>query len=263
MRRPDDHQIMEAISDKYAGKKALIVLGGPSASGWKAIRKELKPDVIIGVNGVNSMIDDLDFWLCAENMLRSHRMAQDENDIRGISLMEMYQRTGAKIRLVNFKSYPIIADKTNLIRIKRNGLDIPEKPGDFSFRKYGEGLLTGGLYLDPQKVGVLLRTGTVGLQALHLAGILGCDQIHTIGFDLCFKTEQEHHWYVYPNYETDTYWKKDAFTQYHGVATIWWWIETARYIKRIEPLLEKEGIKWIDHSDGLLTIENLQCARNQ
>lgn len=257
--RPDDNNIMEAISGKYSGAKALVILGGLSAVNWLDVKNKIHPDLLIGVNGVNGVIQDLDFWLCAENMLCAHKMAVKQKSARHISLMEMYQRTGAKIRLVNWKSHSLIKDKTNLLLIKRNGIDDPSDPSDFSIRKYGNGLMTGDIYKDDSKASVTLRTGTVGLQTLHLAGLLGCAEVHTIGFDLCFKGA-EHHWYVYPSYEIDEVWTEQAFVSYKGLNTIDWWIKTAGYLKRIEPLLQSEGLKWIDHSGGLLTAEGLNCA---
>ena len=259
--RPDDYNIMETISGKYAESKALIILGGSSAINWRDIKDRIHPDLLIGVNGVNGVIQDLDFWLCTENMNRSNKIATTQENDRYTRLMEMYQRTGAKVRMVNWKSYDLINDKINLLRIKRDGVDDPAYPGDFSIRKYGNGLMSGNIYSDTNKVSVTLRTGTVGLQALHLAGLLGCAEVHTIGFDLCFK-DQEHHWYVYPSYAADEFWTENAFVNYKGLNTIHWWIETVRYLKRLEPLLQNEGLKWIDHSDGLLTAEGLRCTRH-
>ncbi len=252
--RLDDNEIMEAIAGKYAKKKALIVLGGASAAKWEVLRDEIKPDVLIGVNGVNAVINNLDFWLCVENLCHTFKLAKEGNQ-RSIFIAQMYSRTGAKIRLVNFKSHSYIQNKSNLIRIQRYGIDDPDEPGNFSFRRYGGGLLTGGIFEDKEKVRVALRTGTVGLQALHLAGLLGCAEVHTIGFDLCFKGD--HHFYTYPSYETDDIWNKSAFTTYKGLSTLYWWIETAKYLRHIEPLLNRDGIDWIDHSSGLLQMEGI------
>jgi hypothetical protein len=45
------------------------------------------------------------------------------------------------------------------------------------------------------------------------------------------------------------------------VDTTWTWIETAQYLKEIEYLFARDGIKWRDHSDGLLQLERLECAK--
>lgn len=251
--RFDDSVIMDKVVEgTLPGATALIVLGGASAAKWEALRDEVKPDVLIGVNGVNGVIPNLDFWLCTENM---RNVFAHPNTERNKALAEMYQRTGARIRMVNFKSADYIVDQTNLIRIKRFGVDDPEHPGDFSFRNYGGGLITGSIYDDKSKASKTLRVGTVGLQSLHLAGILGCAEVHTIGFDLCFRGE--HHFYAYPSYESDEVWNVSAFTTYKGLDTLYWWIETAKYMKKIAPLLRRDGIRWIDHSDGLLKIEGI------
>ena len=260
MNRPDDYQVMQALEGKHTGQKALIVLGGSSAENWEAIRDEIKPDILIGVNGVNGQIANLDYWLCIENMRHFFHMAKKEKDPRSIAMVKMYRRTGAKYRLVNFKSNDIIHDKTNLINVRRFGVDDPDNPGEFSFRKYNGGLITGWIYDGEVKTIVDLRVGTVGLQAIHLAGILGASEVHTIGYDLCFRSETRHHWYLYPTYESNYCFGPEMTTEYKGLRTLYWWIDTARYLKKIEPLLKRDGIVWKDHSEGLLKVEGLECA---
>jgi len=106
-----------------------------------------------------------------------------------------------------------------------------------------------------------VNVGTVGLQLIHHAGILGCTHVHTIGYDLLFQESEHHHWYEYPTYKTGRHRNQEMFTQYKGVSTLWSWVETAQYLKSIEPMFAKYGIFWKDHSKGLLQIEGLECAR--
>ena len=114
----------------------------------------------------------------------------------------------------------------------------------------------------PEILGTLkLPVGTVGLQALHFAGILGVSEVHTIGFDLCFKEGQEHHFYKYPIYESNHYWKAETmFTKYQDVCTMFFWIDTARYLKQVEDIFERDHLKWTDHSQGLLSVFGLRSA---
>jgi len=259
MSRPDNFEMMELLTGKHTGQKALIILGGSSAANWQQIRDEIKPDILIGVNGVNGQINNLDYWLCIENMRHTFKLAKD-GDARSLELLKMYRRTGAEWRIINYLSSYIIRNKINLICVKRFGVDDPDNPGEFSFRKYNGGLITGWIYDGEVKTYLDLRVGTVGLQALHLAGILGCSEIHTVGYDLCFKSDSEHHWYTYPSYESNYCFGPEMMTEYKGLKTLYWWIDTARYLKQIEPLLERDGITWIDHSDGLLRAEGLKCA---
>jgi hypothetical protein len=256
--RYDDIDGVNKHSQKYGGGKALIVLGGYSALGWKALKDEIKPDVVLIANGVNSMIQDADYWLCAENMSRALNRAQGgESD--GIKFMEMYQRTGAKWRFVSHRSIDRLQDRRNVVAIRRQGYELEEIGKWFSFRDYGMGLLSGWL-LQHKEAGVEVYVGTVGAQLLHLAGILGCAEVHTIGYDLMFRGDKKHHAYDYPTYKADKF-RTDKFrTEYKGIDTQWAWIETAQWLKEIEYLFDRDGLEWHDHSNGLLKIEGLRCA---
>ena len=254
--RPDDPEKVMKHAGRYDGKTALVVLGGYSAVGWEALRDKIKPDLIIGGNGVNSMVHNLTYWACCENMTPW----ATKEDPRSISLMQMFYRdTGAKIRLISHRSWHLLKDTTNCIRIMRdkNHGDGPgETPDYFSFRKYGGGLLNGWL-LKNKAANMELHVGTVGVQLLHVAGILGCAVVHTIGYDLMFKDDQHHHWYEYPRYEVDTFRKPSMFIEYLGVKTQWIWVETAQFLKAIQPLFIRDGLNWFDHSAGLLQVMNV------
>lgn len=257
--RHDDPAGVMAHADKYAGGKALIVLGGYSAKDWQQLYADLKPDVLIGANGVNSQVYGLDYWMIAENMTRSNRMANEGNP-DAIALMEMFHRdAGAKTKLVSWRSWDILRDTRNCIKIRRQGYELEEVERWHNFRDYGLGYLAGW-ELKHKEAGATVHVGTVGLQLLHHAGILGCSEVHTIGYDLMFRDEHKHHFYKYPEYKADRF-RTDKFrVEYKGVDTQWTWIETAQYLKAIEYLFVRDGLKWVDHSDGLLKIEGLDCA---
>jgi hypothetical protein len=263
-----DHAQITALIDsehagKYAGGKALIILGGPSAKDWERLRDETRPDVLLGVNGVNACVPNLDYWLLTENMLRVHGEAQ-RGSARAIEMMKMVQRTGPRVRIVNKKTYRILENQKGAIPIQRCGnLEIDQIfSSDFSLRRYGNGLWKGALMQRPDILGTLkLAVGTVGLQALHFAGILGVSEVHTIGFNLCFRKGEEHHFYKYPMYESSRYWKaSQMFTTYRGIATMFYWIDTASYLKQVEGIFERDGLRWIDHSQGLLSVFGLRSA---
>ena len=239
----------------YSGGTALIVLGGPSGAHWAALKERIKPDVILGANGVNGMIPDLDYWMCIENLLATHDEYAQNRTARSGRLLEMLNRTGAKTRLVHHLTYPLLENKKGAIRVNRNGIELCEMPAAFSFREYGLGYLSGSLMQRPD-ITASLRVGTVGLQLLHHAGILGCAKAHTIGFDLCFKGDK-HHWYEHPPYEANKYWNEKMFIRHGKMNTMYFWLDTARYLKAIKPLFERDGITWVDHSKGLLNAEGI------
>jgi hypothetical protein len=251
MTRLDDPEKVMRHADRFHGGKALIVLGGYSASGWEALREEIKPDVILIGNGVNSIVQGADYWMCAENMTP---WAARENP-RSISLMQMFYRdAGAKIKLVSHRSWHLLKDATNCIRIQRDknhGSWLGKTPDYFSFRDYGGGFLNGWLF-QHKEAGVEVHVGTVGTHLLHMAGILGCSEVHTIGFDLCFKEKDKHHSYSYPTYQPDRYRTEKMFVQHAGLDTQLVWIEAAQFLREIQPLFIRDGLNWIDHSTGLL-----------
>lgn len=244
---------------KYAGGKALVVLGGYSAKRWQEVREEVNPDVLIIANGANAMVKDADYWICAENMTRAHRRAV-EGSQPDKEFVEMFHRNaGAKFRLISHRSWNRMENTSNCIAIRRQGYELDEIAQYFSFRDYGLGLLAGWL-LRKKESGAEVHVGTVGAQCLHWAGILGCSEVHTIGYDLMFRDETRHHAYDYPVYTVDKFRAEQFRTEYKGVATQWAWLESAEWLKAIEYLFERDGLRWRDHSGGLLSVMGLKCA---
>lgn len=261
--RPDDPHGVMLHANAYYGGKALIVLGGPSGEKWERVRDDVRPDVILGANGVNAKISNLDYWMCAENMTRSSKLA-DQGDQRSQDLMDMFYRdTGKAVRLVSHRSWQLLRDTAGCVRIRRRGYELGEFPLDFTLREYGEGYLWGWMMKKTDALHKSIRThvGTVGVHLLHHAAILGCIEVHTIGFDLKFPgTSSLHHWYKHPPYMPDRFRTSKMFTEYKGVKTQWDWIEAAQFLKSVEPIFERDGLRWKDHSNGLLSLEGLKCA---
>jgi hypothetical protein len=254
--RNDEPERVNAYANLYADKKALIVLGGTSAKSWQHLYKETGADVVLGANGVNSLIPNLDFHMVIENMKRTARLA-NKKDPRAMHFMQMLRRTGASTRLYNHKNAALLGanvSREGLVGVQRRGsFDADKVPPDFSFREYGSGFIKGGLMKDKQAIGNLkLPIGTVALQLLHMAGILGVRQVHTIGLDLCFTPGESHHAYTYPGYMPNTYFLPANFITYKGFSTMSFWKESAEFLTAIKPCMDDVGLEWIDHSHGLL-----------
>ncbi len=250
-----------AHAGRYAGGKALIILGGESGATWESLRAEIRPDVVLGANGVNAKVWGLDYWICSENMNYTHRKAE-AGDARAIEFMEMFHRdAGAETKLVSHWSWDLLKDKSNCISIRRTGYDRDRVPADFSYRKYGDGFMSGWVYINRKIMRLPQRVGNAGSQLLHMAGILGVSEVHTIGFDLCFKKKENHHWYQYPVYKVDHFRRAANFMLYQGLKTQRIWMEAARFMKSMEPLMKRDGLRWVDHSDGLLRALGLECAK--
>lgn len=257
--RLDDPAAVMKHAGTFDGGKALIVLGGYSAANWAELYASLNPDVLIIANGANALVENADYWLCAENMTRANRMAK-EGDPAAMRYMEMFHReSGARWKMVSWHSWGILKDTRNCVKIRRQGLELNEM-GDFSFRHYGQGYLAGWLLKDVA-AGAAVHVGTVGAQALHHAGILGCAEVHTIGYDLIFQERENHHAYQYPTYGVDKFRNASMFIDHEGIPTQRVWLETAQWLKEIEPLFKRDGLRWTDHSNGLLKIVGLDCAR--
>ena len=68
-----DYPRLSNIKQRAAGSVALLIGGGLSGAKWKGLRRKIKPDLIVGINGVIGMIpDDLDVWICCDN--RAYKM---------------------------------------------------------------------------------------------------------------------------------------------------------------------------------------------
>lgn len=260
--RADDPESVNKHAGRHKGGKALIVLGGYSSINWQELYATIQPNVILGANGVNSLVPNLDYWLMMENLTRMYRLSR-EGDSDALAYMEMINRdSGAKTRLVSWHSFRLLTDTRNAIRVRRQPYEISEIPKDFTFREYGLGYLAGGFSSHPEawRENIHVNVGTVALQLIHHAGLLGVSEIHTIGLDLLFRDEKNHHAYEYPIYKVDKYRNENQFVEYRGAMTQWLWVETALYFKQIEYIFARDGIVWRDHSRGLLELEGLACA---
>jgi hypothetical protein len=263
--RPDDPNAVMAHAGRFSGGVALIVLGGPSGQDWQRVAGQVRPDVILTANG-NIDLPGAEYWMLTENMHYQWNQAK-RGDGRGMEFMRMIEGPHtARFKLISHHSWDLFADHNNCIRIRRQGYELSQIPPDFSFREYGEGYLSGWMFkhISAAQRNVNFHVGTVGLHLLHHAGILGCREVHTIGFDLMIKGER-HHWYSHPPYQADRFTNGNMFTRRrYGdlfVDTRWAWVETAQYLKAIEYLFERAGLAWRDHSEGLLKLEGLQCAQ--
>lgn len=256
-----------AHKDRFYGGRALIVLGGPSGKDWKSVFDEIQPNVLMTANG-NTGLPGVEYWMLAENMHYQQGQAQQHGTQRGKEFMKIVEGPNtAHYRLISHRSWDLFNDHTNCIRIRRTGYELTQIPDDFSLRDYGEGYLNGWMFrhVAANQANVNYHVGTVGLHLLHHAGILGCSEVHTIGYDLMFKGET-HHWYKYPPYQPDRFTNANMFVccRYGDVQvpTRWVWIETAKYLRAIEYLFERDNLEWIDHSNGLLSYEGLWCTRS-
>jgi hypothetical protein len=244
--RLDDHATMRSHEGRYEGKIAMAVLGGTSGADWQALYDRIKPDVLLAANGAKT-IPNLDYWLLTENLSHDKKRAKRGESFSQRVIDMFHLPTTAKHSLINYKTWHMLDSTKDCIKVRVAGWKEYS-----SYRKYGEGLLCGPR-LQHLIAGPPLHVGTVGAHIVHLAGLLGVREVHTIGFDLCFKGEF-HHWYDYPNYRVDRYHSANAWVDYKGLRTQWFWIETAEFMLHAREIMRAEGLIWQDHSDGLLQV---------
>jgi hypothetical protein len=199
-----------------------------------------QPDFIIGVNGVVCELGArLKYYLNLEAWDWRDGIPRGFNDARPAH------------RLISWKRYKFLTDTSNVIKVRRGG-PVYLTGGRWSIREYRNGLATGPAIKAEQHVKVPTLVGTVAVQALHLAGILGVTMVHTIGLDLCWKNG-EHHWHPYPPITADNrYWYPSMLTKYKDLETMHWWIESAEYLATLKTKMKREHLIWQDHSSGLL-----------
>jgi len=243
-KRYDDFAEIKKFKDTYKGGSALIVLGGPSVKDFDMFEARGKYDVIMCVNGgIKSFGKYSDFWMCVEALDDDYDMDLVEGEVYGH-------------KLVNFKIWHRFKDKTRMLAVRR-GTRI-RKLELWEPREYTIGLILGRDMQNTQYVNYPQPVGTVGLQCLHWAGILGCTKIDTVGWDLCFKYGL-HHGYTYPPITTENrFWGKSMFITKYGLDTMWYWIETADVLIEVKKRLALFNIHWTDHSNGLLQAMGIQ-----
>lgn len=230
----------------------LIVLGGPSAAAWKRIKKQYNPTCLIIANGANTMIEDPDFWVLAENMSPQAKLART-HDPRAIDFIKTVNApmSPKTVRFVNRKSFHLLQNKLNAVSIS---FAIYEDLNKFNSRTYGAGFILGPFLRRTDTMKTPVRVGTVALQCLHIAAFLGLKQVHTIGLDLLYTNNKSHHWYKWPAYKPDVYRNDTMFTTFKGVKTQFFWIEAAEYLIKLYPHFLSQGMQWFDHSNGLLSL---------
>jgi hypothetical protein len=258
--RPDEPAKIAEHEGRYLGGSALVVLGGPSGKDWKKLCEELRPDVLISVNG-NTRLPGADYWLLVENMHFSDKAAE-QGQVREQNRLKLFDESNtAKTLLISHRSWDLLPkyniDEKRCIKIRRS----PTQEG-FDPRRYGEGLLAGEISKVPGwNPSVKVRVGTVSAQALHVAALLGCSAIHTLGLDFLLSQNGQHHWYAYPSYQPDRFRNEKMFTEFKGRTTMRWWLESAEWMSNtIDPILRKADISWHDHSSGLLLLLGAKCA---
>ena len=215
---------IRSLTGKEAGATALVIGGGTSAAAWEDLQREVKADFLITINGVIQRIPAPKYWTCTE---LDH--AEGWIDAETPEHRILHQRWAKRMKRTDNVYATRKSDQESDIRIVNEGL----------WR--GPTTTAGGV-------------GTSALGALHFAGMLGCVKVHSIGIDLCFKDNAEHHWYPSRRYiEELLAGCNQSVIMHAGLSTMPFWVASAKYLNwwRKE-YADAGGMTWEDHSSGLL-----------
>lgn len=234
----------EVFKNKYKDKSALIIGTGHSTKNlvqYKSILRD-KFDVIIGLN-----FSTRDF----ESQLHFHMVLEKNPALVYNSMKQDTYRLDLP-RILNWKSINKFPKDINAIKATRSNFE-----GDCNIREYSanssEGFLIGPL--GNKKLSI----GSVSLNALHFACILGCSKVYMIGADLMFKDQYDHYYpdNHYRKSKTKLANRSPIITIKHSgkeYKTTKFFEESSKYIDTIintkcRPL----GIEVFDFSDGLIS----------
>jgi len=231
-----------SLRARYDGYSALIIGTGQSTENLLKYKSEIKKhfDIVIGLNYATKDFEDvMDFHMVME--IRPIDMATE---------MALNYRKDLP-RILNYKSIKFFPKDMNIIKARREPFFGTPNITKYKFNGV-EGLL------EYRKDGRKLHYGTVMLQALHFACILGCKDIYLIGADLAFKGEFDH-------YYKDKFYREPItvstsrspliMTKLDGemIPTTHVFKKSARYIDRmIIQQCRPRGIEVYDFSEGLI-----------
>jgi hypothetical protein len=232
------------FKDKYVGKRVLIIGTGHSTKQLVKHRDKIRKkfDVVIGLNfATKDFEEQLDFHMILEkNPTQSYESMKTQPYRRDLP------------RILNWKSLRLFPEDICIIKATRHSFG--GKPDIKKYEHAGEeGLLIGPLGNKN------LSVGSVALNALHFACIIGCDDIYMVGADLMFKDEYDHY---YPDhlYRKSTTKIKNRSpiieVQHDGKAykTTKFFQESAQYIDHvIDTMCRPNNIRVYDFSGGLIS----------
>lgn len=168
------------FENQYVGKTALIMGTGMSTQNMIKYKNKInkKFDVVIGLN---FCIKDFE-----ENL--THHLVLEKNPHSLYVEMEKSKNYRKDLpRILNWKTLYHFPKDLFIIKAARNYFD-----GVIDIRKYKYNNKEGFIIGPANKQGV--SVGTVALQGLHLAGIMGCTNAYIVGVDLIFGDNLDHYY---------------------------------------------------------------------
>jgi hypothetical protein len=237
----------QGFKDMHKGQSVLIIGTGPSTANlvqYKGCIK-CKFGAVIGLNFATNDFEDL---------LDYHVILEKNPDMAYTEMKNEPDRFRKDLpRILNWKTLDKFPQDLNIYKATRENFGF--SPDIKNYEHDGkEGLLIGPQ--DPQG----LSAGTVLLNGIHLACIMGFSDIYIIGADLMFKSKQSDHYYKDNNFYRKGKRKKTNMSpivtvKHDGVEyeTTQFFAHSAKYIDEvIKNHCVPAGINVYDFSNGLL-----------
>jgi hypothetical protein len=236
------HNTPQSLKGKHPGSDILILGTGVSTQKTLVYKEKLREkfDAVIGVNfAIKDFEQEMDYHMVAEKGIIKPFMNKESGKLA-------YRKD--LIRVFNWKIVDKYPKDMNFIKSNRNSFD-----GKYDFREYRysgtEGLLSGPRGVDK------IALGTVILQSMHLACILGAKNIYLSGVDFVFTKEYDHYYKdkLYRDMVRD--WSTPVIKVKHDgkeYTTLRYFKDSAEFLGSIIKELDKIGVGVHSFSDGLL-----------
>jgi hypothetical protein len=229
-----------------AGQRVYVLGNGPSTTKFD-IANIPAGSQVIACNGALALCQQADVWLTSESTVYRFDWFYGHGDFAGAVVWEQHCANGAAY----LSAYPDDFLRRVLWHNRR------ELNAGFDIRRQGDGLV----YVRGAVEGECY--GTVALQAIHLAGIMGAAEVHLYGVELYFPAGQQHAdgWQPYtvdgPEQVrivrfnlVDSVPVPDPEGQFGSTP---FFIDSAAAIQTVLAHPGAAGLKVVDHSDGLLS----------
>lgn len=255
---PEERRI-SVLEGKHPGARVLIVATGPSAKEVLPFDERLheRYDIVVGLNGSVTMVEHLDYFLSVESKAAIWDWYHHPLPPRVVRCV-----SESGLRFAAEQGRPDVQADRSFV-VLRHVYDTP-----VDIRHYRNPAGEEGIVVGPRGETQLGR-GTVTLQALHFASMLGAREIHLLGADLHFRGAIQHFYgqHEYGTHEVDgrRYHRLDVETRMNPVVTTTHprsgetvestlhFVESAEYIDEVvRTLLPAVGVEVVDFSDGLL-----------
>jgi hypothetical protein len=256
--QPEERRI-SVLEGRHPDSRILIIATGPSAKQVLPFDGRLheRYDVVVGLNGTVTMVKDLDYFLSVES--KAHLWDWYHHPVPP-GVIRCVSESG--LRLADEDGRPDAQAEGSLLLLRH----VYEHEADI--RHYRNGAGEEGILVGPRGVSGLGR-GTVTLQAIHFASMLGAREIHLIGADLHFRGPIQHFYgqHEYGTHVVDgkRYHRLDVEKRLNPVEitthprtgetveSTLHFVESAAYIDEVvQRVLPAAGISVVDFSDGLL-----------